>query len=54
MVPMQPTVTEEQEAKNKAYKSLDNTVVEVDEDDSGNPQIIFIFVSFSYFDLLIH
>ncbi|OXU30834.1 hypothetical protein TSAR_009873 [Trichomalopsis sarcophagae] len=39
MVPMQPTVTEEQEAKNKAYKSLDNTVAEVDEDDSESVRI---------------
>ena len=35
MIPMEPTVTEEQEAKDKAYRSLENTVMEIDEDNSG-------------------
>ncbi|KAL7286074.1 hypothetical protein TKK_0019591 [Trichogramma kaykai] len=33
MVPLQPTVFEEHEAKTKAYRSLENTVIEIDEDD---------------------
>lgn len=40
LIPAEPTVPEEQSEKTKAQKSLENTVVELDEEESGKMTIL--------------